>query len=75
MNGKNLTCLGLHPTLNQTVSVELDVQCKFSLLARSPLPPPPCAGRAHERRGRTSAGRDGQIWITKSKVNGGRLAN
>lgn len=29
LNGKNLTCLGLHPTLNQTSSVELDVQCKY----------------------------------------------
>lgn len=30
MNGKNLTCVGVHHTLNQSVSVELDVQCKFS---------------------------------------------
>lgn len=28
MNGKNLTCVGVHPTINQSTSAELDVQCK-----------------------------------------------
>lgn len=29
MNGKNLTCVGVHQTLNQSTSIELDVQCEY----------------------------------------------
>lgn len=29
LNGKNLTCVGVHQTQNQSASIELDVQCEY----------------------------------------------
>lgn len=39
MNGKNLTCVGVHPTINQSTSVELDVQCKCTAFSCRRLDP------------------------------------